>query len=154
MPRRFFRHGELPLVLLAFLSARPMHGYDVMAELSRHFGPEYRPSPGSVYPAIDALETEGLIVGTFHDGRTTFRTTKSGDDALARRGDLLAAIEARTGARLTHSQSLDAALSQFRVRVLAMPGSADPIAVGAILECAALEIEQLTQVHDRKGETA
>ncbi|EUA73856.1 hypothetical protein I540_0264 [Mycobacteroides abscessus subsp. bolletii 1513] len=36
---RFFRHGELPLVLLALLAQRPMHGYELMSELSRLFGP-------------------------------------------------------------------------------------------------------------------
>ena len=40
MSRRFFRHGELPLVLLALLAERPKHGYEIMADLTRLFTDE------------------------------------------------------------------------------------------------------------------
>src|SRR5256885_13496640 len=99
MPQRFFRHGELPLVLLALLADRPMHGYDVMSELARLFGPHYRPSPGTVYPAVDALEAEGLLEAEHHNGRTIYRTTDAGMEALTERAEALAALELRTGAR-------------------------------------------------------
>ena len=59
--RRFFRSGELHLVLLALLAARPQHGYELLAELDSRFGPRYRASPGSVYPALSALEAERLV---------------------------------------------------------------------------------------------
>src|SRR5947208_16612159 len=114
MPRRFFRHGELPLVLLALLADRPMHGYEVMSELTRLFGPAYRPSPGTVYPAVDALEAEGLLDGDAHDGRTTYRTTEAGDEALAERADALAALEQRTGVRVRESDSLEPTLARVR----------------------------------------
>ena len=76
--RRFFRHGELPLVVLAMLADRPMHGYELMSELSRLFGPRYRPSPGSVYPALEALEAEHLLEGETEAGRNTYRATEAG----------------------------------------------------------------------------
>src|SRR5207253_2255839 len=85
MSRRFFRHGELPLVLLALMDDRPMHGYEVMSELSRLFGPHYRPSPGTVYPAIEALEAERLVAGEEHDGRTIYETTPAGAEARGQR---------------------------------------------------------------------
>src|SRR5947208_14802687 len=117
MPRRFFRHGELPLVLLALLADRPMHGYEVMSELARLFGPEYRPSPGTVYPAVDALEAEGLIRGTSHDGRTIYETTPDGSAALEERADALAALEVRTGARVRRSDSIEAPLARLSARL-------------------------------------
>src|SRR3954469_10916998 len=95
--RRFFRHGELPLVVLAMLADRPMHGYELMSELSRLFGPRYRPSPGSVYPALEALEGEQLLAGEVGEGRTTYRATTAGVDAVRLRRDDLAALEFRTG---------------------------------------------------------
>jgi DNA-binding PadR family transcriptional regulator len=139
--RRFFRHGELPLVLLALLSERPMHGYEIMAELSRLFGPHYRPSPGSVYPAVDALEAEALVSGRSGGGRTTFITTAAGDEALAERAESLAALEVRTGVRVRRSESLEPALARFAARLAPLSGHVDPEAVTAVLDRAAAEIE-------------
>jgi DNA-binding PadR family transcriptional regulator len=142
---RFFRHGELPLVVLALLADRPMHGYDVMSELGRLFGPRYRPSPGSVYPAVEALEAEGLLAGDARDGRTTYRVTDAGAQALAERVDDLAELELRTGARVRRSQALDSELARFRARLAALSGRVDAEAVAAVLDRAAAEIESLDQ---------
>jgi DNA-binding PadR family transcriptional regulator len=143
MSRRFFRHGELPLVLLALLTDRPMHGYDVMAQLGRLFGPSYRPSPGSVYPAVEALEAEGLVEGEERGGRTTYRTTADGAAALAERAEALAALELRTGARVQRSGSLEPTLARFSARLAPLSGRVDADAVAAVLDRAAAEIESL-----------
>lgn len=143
MSRRFFRHGELPLVLLALMADRPMHGYEVMAELARLFGPAYRPSPGTVYPAIDALEAEGLLEGREHDGRTTYTATEDGAEALDERADALGALEVRTGARVRRSDSFEPALARFSARLAPLSGRVDAEAVTAILDRAAEEIESL-----------
>ena len=116
MPRRFFRHGELPLVLLALVSGRPKNGYEIMADLTRLFGPHYRASPGSIYPAIEALEA---------------------------RADLLAAVELRTGVRLTPGDSLEPVLARFNARVAPLSGHVDAHTVAAVLDRAAVEIENL-----------
>lgn len=112
MPRRFFRHGELPLVLLALVAEHPKHGYEIMAELTRLFGPSYRASPGSIYPAIEALEAEGLIEGEARAGKKVYRSTAAGDDALQARSELLAALELRTGVRLERGASLEPLLAR------------------------------------------
>ncbi len=143
MPRRFFRHGELPLVLLALLAERPRHGYEIMAELKRLFGPRYRPSPGSVYPAIEALGAEGLIDGQAHDGRTTYRVTPAGEQAIEARRDALAALEVRTGARFGDADSIETLLDRFRARLVPLSGRVDPQAIAAVLQRAAADIEGL-----------
>ena len=143
MPRRFFRHGELPLVLLALVAEQPRHGYEIMGELDRLFGPGYRPSPGSVYPAIEALQAEGLIEGEVGNGKTTYRTTAAGEEALAARSDALAALELRTGARLAHTDSIEPVLARFKARLAPLSGHVDREAVVAVLERAAAEIENL-----------
>ena len=143
MSRRFFRHGELPLVLLALLADRPMHGYDVMSQLARLFGPRYRPSPGSVYPAVEALEAEGLVEGEERAGRTTYRTTPAGAEAVAERADDLAALELRTGTRVRRSGSLEPTLARFNARLAPLSGRVDADAVAAVLDRAAAEIESL-----------
>src|SRR3954452_4642155 len=151
MPRRFFRHGELPLVLLALLADRPMHGYDVMAQLSRLFGPVYRPSPGSVYPAVEALEAEGLVEGDERGGRTTYKTTEAGAAALAERSESLAALELRTGARVRRSGSLEPTLARFSARRAPLSGRVDADAVAAVLDRAAAEIESLNGLANEEG---
>ncbi len=143
MPRRFFRHGELPLVLLALVAEQPKHGYEILGELARLFGPGYRPSPGSVYPAVEALEAEGLIEGEVGNGRTTYRTTAAGEQALVARSDALAALELRTGVRLTHADSIEPVLARFKARLAPLSGRVDREAVAAVLEQAAAEIESL-----------
>jgi DNA-binding PadR family transcriptional regulator len=145
MSRRYFRHGELPLVVLALLAEEPRHGYEVMAELTRLF-PDYRASPGSVYPAIEALQAEGLLVGVARDGKTTYRTTADGDDALSARAELLAALEHRTGARLSPGDSLTSVLARFTARLVPLSGRVDPAAVEGVLERAAAEIEKFSRI--------
>ena len=142
MPR-FFRHGELPLVVLALLAERPMHGYQVMAQLGRLFAPRYRPSPGSVYPAVDALETEGLIEGEVEEGRRTYRITPLGEGALEERAETLAALELRKGVRVRREDSLDPVLARFHARLAPLSGRVDPGAVATVLDRAAAEIESL-----------
>lgn len=135
---------------MALLAERPMHAYEIMGELARLFGPRYRPSPGSVYPAVDALEAEGLIEGQTSDGKTIFRTTPLGDEALAGRGTALAALELRTGTRLAHGDSIEPELARFTARLAPLSGRVDPEAVAVVLERAADEIESLNGFPTKK----
>jgi len=145
VPKRFFRHGELPLVLLALLSERPGHGYEIMAELTRLFGPHYRASPGSIYPAIEALQEEGLLAGEAQGGKTVYACTTAGAQALKARSDLLAALELRTGVRLAGSDPLEPLLARLRARVTPLSSRVDTDAVAAVLDRAAVEIEILNR---------
>lgn len=143
--RRFFRSGELPLVLLALLARRPQHGYDLMAELDRFFGPDYRPSPGSIYPALSALEAEALIEAAADGDRKTYALTTVGRDALQARSGLLAEIEVRTGARLTGSETVQPAIDRFVARVRALAGDMDIEALERFLDEAAAGAEDLAR---------
>lgn len=57
--------GDSALILLA---ERELHGYEIIAELEDRSRGRWRPSPGSIYPALGRLENKGLIVGTETDG--------------------------------------------------------------------------------------
>ncbi len=153
MSRRFFRHGELHLVILGLLADRPMYGYQLLSELSRLFGSRYRPSPGSVYPALDALEAEGLVEGEESGTRTTFRVTPAGAEALEERVDGLAALEQRTGVRVRRAESLESAIADFKARLTPISGRVDFATVTTVLDRAATEIEshhrQTTEEEDR-----
>lgn len=143
MSRRFFRHGELPLVLLALVDEQPRNGYEIMAELTHLFGPRYRASPGSIYPAVEALAVEGLIEGSERGGRTIFQITESGRQALSERGELLAALELRVGVDVGRGGSLETMLARFKARLSPLTGRIDADAAAEILDRAADEIEQL-----------
>lgn len=141
MGRRFFRYGELPLVLLALTDQRPMSGYDLMRELRRLFGPRYQPSPGSVYPALDVLAGEGLIAADDEDGTSTWAPTEMGRQTLQRRREDLAAVEGRTGTRLQTGSALDAMLARFGAQVRAVAGRVDMTEIEQSLRRVTAELE-------------
>jgi DNA-binding PadR family transcriptional regulator len=56
-----------------------MHGYEMIQEISDRSGGLWRPSPGSVYPTLQLLVDEGLIVGTESEGsKRLFELTDEG----------------------------------------------------------------------------
>lgn len=131
--------GELPLVLLALLADRPQGGYQLLGELARRFAPNYRPSPGSVYPALTALRTEKLV-----DQRSgAYAVTKAGRRLLADKRELLAQIESRTSGVLEVSASLEPALARFTERITKLSGRVDRTKVERILDAATKAIRDL-----------
>ena|SRR5947209_3431770 len=147
--RRFFRSGELHLVLLALLGSRPQHGYELLSQLAARFGPAYQPSPGSVYPALSALEAEGLLLAEDDGDRRVYRLSTAGTKALEERRVLLGTIEARTGARLDDA-SVEPALARFGARVRAVADRVDPADLQAALDQAAARVEQLVKKRKKK----
>jgi DNA-binding PadR family transcriptional regulator len=55
-----------------------MHGYEMISELDTRTGGVWRPSPGSIYPTLQLLEDEGLIVSEDSGGRRRFSLTDAG----------------------------------------------------------------------------
>jgi DNA-binding PadR family transcriptional regulator len=55
-----------------------MNGYQIMQELEERSGGGWRPSPGSVYPALAQLEDEELVRVDEVDGRKTYALTDAG----------------------------------------------------------------------------
>jgi len=49
------------LWLLIVLSERPMYGYEVIRELEKRFSGYWKPKTGTIYPAIQKLEQNGLV---------------------------------------------------------------------------------------------
>ena len=147
MARRFFAYGELPLVCLALLAARPASAYGLMGELGRLFAPAYRPSPGGVYPALRALVDERLIEEAPTAGAaTTYRLTSRGDRVLAERRDQLAAIEHRTGRQLVGGAALEATLARVGSRVRALSGRLPDAAIARELAAAVDRLEESAAV--------
>jgi DNA-binding PadR family transcriptional regulator len=62
-----------------------MHGYEMMQELAERTQGLWRPSPGSLYPALQLLEDQGLVRSESADGRRQFTLTDEGRAELAAR---------------------------------------------------------------------
>jgi DNA-binding PadR family transcriptional regulator len=73
--------------VLALLAERPMHGYEMITELEARTGGIWRPSPGSIYPTLQLLEDEGLIVSEESGGRRRFTLTDTGRTEAEAAGD-------------------------------------------------------------------
>lgn len=77
------RRGDIRAAILALLSETPMHGYQIITELQTRSEGAWRPSPGSVYPTLQALEDQGLIRTTERDGKKVSELTEAGREAAA-----------------------------------------------------------------------
>ena len=75
--------GEMKYEILECLVQGPRHGYDIMLEIEAKTG--MRPSPGSIYPALQMLEDGDFIRGTERDGKRTYEITDKGRELLAQR---------------------------------------------------------------------
>ncbi|MFD3564578.1 PadR family transcriptional regulator [Streptomyces sp. NPDC058686] len=80
-PRGRARRGDVRASILALLKDRPMHGYEMIQEIAERSGGAWKPSPGSVYPTLQLLEDEGLIVSESEGGKKLFSLTESGRSA-------------------------------------------------------------------------
>ena len=149
---RFFRYGELPLVLLALLEREPLNGYELMGELDRLFGPAYVPSAGSVYPALSALEVEGLVDPVGDETPKRYGVTRTGKEALVSRRHKLAEIERRTGAFLRDEGSIDADVDRVVSLVRRARGHADPAALRKVLERTQQQLEGLLKERGDEGD--
>jgi DNA-binding PadR family transcriptional regulator len=81
------RRGDIRTAALLLLAEEPRNGYQVMQEVEERSEGWWRPSPGSVYPALSQLEDEGLIRTEERDGRKLFAITDEGRAVLAERGE-------------------------------------------------------------------
>ena len=72
------RRGDVRAAILLLLEEEPRNGYQVMQELEQRTGGAWRPSPGSVYPALQLLADEGLVRSEERDGGNVFELTDAG----------------------------------------------------------------------------
>jgi DNA-binding PadR family transcriptional regulator len=75
-PRR--PRGDVRSAILLLLAEEPRNGYQIMQELEERSGGTWRPSPGSVYPALQLLADEGLVTSEARGGGNVFELTDAG----------------------------------------------------------------------------
>jgi DNA-binding PadR family transcriptional regulator len=82
------RRGDIRTAALLLLAEEPRNGYQIMQEVEERSEGVWRPSPGSVYPALQQLEDDGLIRSSESEGRKAYAITDAGSAVVtARRPD-------------------------------------------------------------------
>ncbi len=85
------RRGDVRAAILSVLSDAPRNGYQVIQEIAERTGGAWKPSPGSIYPTLQQLEDEGLVVQTEDGGRKAYALTDEGRSYVAGHPDEMAA---------------------------------------------------------------
>jgi len=87
--------GDLRLAVLALLREGPRHGYQLIRDIEGRSGGGWRPSPGSIYPTLAAMQDEGLVDDEKVEGRRVYALTDAGRDYVSDREDeVLGAFDA------------------------------------------------------------
>jgi DNA-binding PadR family transcriptional regulator len=81
------RRGDVRIALLMLLEEEPRNGYQLMQTIEERSGGRWRPSPGSVYPALSQLEDEGFVQTIAQDSGRAFEITDAGREYLKDRDD-------------------------------------------------------------------
>jgi DNA-binding PadR family transcriptional regulator len=74
--------GSIKYDILSILWDGPRHGYDIMLTIEELRG--FRPSPGSIYPALQMLEEGDFLTGQEIDGKRVYTITDKGSELLAK----------------------------------------------------------------------
>jgi len=76
--------GLLDLVILQFLNAKPMHGYQIISSIRKNFGVYFGPS--TIYPLLNSLEEKGYIKSQWdlnnERPRKVYKLTNEGQSLL------------------------------------------------------------------------
>jgi len=76
--------GDIRTAILVLLAEEPMHGYQIIQELTERTGGVWRPSPGSVYPTLQQLQDEELVrEAPSESGKRVYELTDAGREQVA-----------------------------------------------------------------------
>ena len=84
--------GDVRTAVLALLTEGPRHGYQMIGEIAERSGGAWKPSPGSIYPVLAALQDEGLVDDEKIDGKRVFSLTDAGRAYAEERAEELAHV--------------------------------------------------------------
>jgi DNA-binding PadR family transcriptional regulator len=76
--------GLLDLIILQFLSAQPMHGYQIITKIRKNYGVNFGPS--TIYPLLNTLEKKNFVKSqwdmSFDRPRKMYQLTTNGQSML------------------------------------------------------------------------
>ncbi|MDN4481507.1 PadR family transcriptional regulator [Demequina muriae] len=138
--------GDVRMAILVLLAEQPRHGYDLIRAIEERTGGAWAPSPGSIYPTLQALQDEGMVTIEEVEGRRTASLTDAGRDWLAQQDTHEGHVfeRARGGADGHQLREEIAALTEAAVHVARRSGTEGaPAKVTAILAEARRDIYRL-----------
>jgi DNA-binding PadR family transcriptional regulator len=83
------RRGDVRAAILVLLNEEPRNGYQLMQEIEERSDGNWRPSSGSVYPALSQLEDEGLVTPLESESGKLFDLTDEGKQHVKDHADRL-----------------------------------------------------------------
>lgn len=81
--------GDVSCIILAVLHEQPMHGYQIIRHLEERSHGFWRPSAGSIYPTLQMLEEQGLIIAQEENGKKVYTLTVEGVNELKKNQEKL-----------------------------------------------------------------
>lgn len=123
------RKGNVRSAILSLLSQHSYNGYGMIGAIAAHTDGAWRPSPGSIYPALAALQSEGLIESTGDGKRTEFVLTDAGKNYVAENGQEMAQVWADVNEEAGAGTDLRLGLGKLvgAVEQISMAGNEDQI---------------------------
>jgi DNA-binding PadR family transcriptional regulator len=151
---RFFAHGDLRLVILQMIAAKPRYGYELIKAIEEQAAGAYSPSPGVIYPTLTLLEELGYVAVNPGEGsRKLHEITDAGRAFLeANRAAVEALLARMEQASRTHGGGPPAPILRamenlklaLRLRLGQGPLTAEQVnAITAALDTAATSVEQI-----------
>jgi PadR family transcriptional regulator PadR len=102
--------GLLDLIILQFLSAQPMHGYQVITKIRKTFGVYFGPS--TIYPLLATLEKKGYVNSQWNMNnqrpRKVYQLTNEGQSMLNFTENSLNLIRQKIGTNSTSQMNVEA----------------------------------------------
>ena len=76
------RKGFLKMFLMKIIRDKPTHGYEIIHQIQEKTGGRWTPSPGSVYPALEFLESKGYIASEEIERKKVYAITPKGEQVI------------------------------------------------------------------------
>jgi DNA-binding PadR family transcriptional regulator len=114
------RRGDVRLAILSLLAEAPSNGYGLITGIAAKSEGAWRPSPGSVYPTLQQLVDEDLIVADETGSKSVYSLTDAG---RAHVEENRAAIDAAWAATTDKSEGEDA----FQTSLMKLMGVVKPL---------------------------
>lgn len=128
------RRGDIREASLRLLSEQPMHGYQIIQELSARSGGAWNPSAGSVYPTLQLLADEGLVTAEETSGKKVFTLTEAGIAAVAVTAGKPAPWEEAAGVDATGAQGYRETAGKLMHAIFQIGKGGSPAQVAAAIE--------------------
>ncbi len=81
---REIRRIFLKYIVLKIINDKPTHGYDIIKTVELRSNGRWTPSPGSIYPILESLESSGFIQSEEIERKKVYAITPKGMTALDR----------------------------------------------------------------------